>query len=1043
MVADRKVQNQPLFAERLVPAKEGSGKLFETELVPPSGPVECLGMTFENDDARREYFLGRLREALEELHAKLGGVPFTTIDEVVQLLKSVEDWPMGSDERLRALAERMREGHRKDKSKDVLQLWKDEVGFPHGSVEEILRLSDPPYYTPFPNPFAQRVVSHFGTPYNPATDDYKRSPYAGDVSESRSGTVYDAHAYHTKVPHKAIMRYILHYTNPGDLVLDGFAGTGMTGVAAQLCGDKTEIESLGYRVNEQGYILRKTVETDESGKTRQGWKPFSKLGSRFAILNDLSPVASFIAYNLNMPVDLEDFESEAERLLSLAERESAWMYLTLRGDLQNKTPEVWAMQLRQCQTVEEIRSFVECHSENFGTVNYIIWSDVFTCPDCTGEVVFWDTAVDKRAGKVRKKFRCPKCDAELNKKSMKRAWVTMYDEVLGKTIRRVKRVPVLVDYNVGSSRFEKVPDAFDLALVEKIDELNIPYWYPTDPLPEGDKTAEPRRLGITHVHHFYTKRNLWVLSQLHQAVRPDTRVGRALRFLIQSYNLTHSTLMTRIIFKSNGSKPTLSGHQSGTLYVSSLPVEKNILRGLRTTKLGAIRRAFEYVSMPQMVETRTATIFDIPDATIDYIFTDPPFGGNMMYSELNFLWESWMRVVTNQKPEAVENSSQSKTLVDYQELMTQCFKEYHRVLKPGRWMTVEFHNSKNLVWNAIQEALQRAGFVIADVRTLDKKQGSFNQVTQGGAVKQDIIISCYKPTEGFEKRFELAAGSEEGVWEFVRSHLDQLPKFVAREGKAEVLAERLNYVLYDRMVAFHVQRGVLVPMSAAEFYAGLDQRFPKRDDMYFLPEQVSEYEKRRMTVEEVQQLELFVTDEASAIQWLRQQLSKKPQTFQELHPRFMREIGGWQKHEKPLELLELLEQNFLKYDGAGEVPNQIHSYLSSNFKELRNLTKDDERLRAKAKDRWYVPDPNKAADLEKLRERALLREFEEYRESKQKRLWPFRLEAVRAGFKKAWQERDYETIISVADKIPANILQEDAKLLMWYDQALTRLGRNA
>src|SRR5690606_27833269 len=98
---------------------------------------------------------------------------------------------------------------------------------------------------------------------------------------------------------------------------------------------------------------------------------------------------------------------------------------------------------------------------------------------------------------------------------------------------------------------------------------------------------------------------------------------------------------------------------------------------------------------------------------------------------------------------------------------------------------------------------------------------------------------------------------------------------------------------------------------------------------------------------------------------------------------------------------------------------------------------------AKAKDRWYVPDPNKAADLEKLRERALLREFEEYRESKQKRLRVFRLEAVRAGFKKAWQERDYETIISVADKIPANILQEDAKLLMWYDQALTRLGRNA
>ena len=155
----------------------------------------------------------------------------------------------------------------------------------------------------------------------------------------------------------------------------------------------------------------------------------------------------------------------------------------------------------------------------------------------------------------------------------------------------------------------------------------------------------------------------------------------------------------------------------------------------------------------------------------------------------------------------------------------------------------------------------------------------------------------------------------------------------------------------------------------------------------------------------------------------------------------MRETqGGWQKHEKPLELSVMLEQNFLRYDGQVQVPGQIHSYLSTNFKELRNLPKDDPALKARGKDRWYVPGPNKAGDLEKLRERALMREFDEYRESKQKRLKVFRLEAVRAGFKKAWQERDYATIIAVARKIPEKIPQEDPKLLMWYDQALTRMG---
>jgi membrane-bound lytic murein transglycosylase MltF len=134
------------------------------------------------------------------------------------------------------------------------------------------------------------------------------------------------------------------------------------------------------------------------------------------------------------------------------------------------------------------------------------------------------------------------------------------------------------------------------------------------------------------------------------------------------------------------------------------------------------------------------------------------------------------------------------------------------------------------------------------------------------------------------------------------------------------------------------------------------------------------------------------------------------------------------------------EENFLRYDGVNEVPSQIHSYLSTNFKDLRNLPKDDKSLRAKAKDRWYVPDPKKAGDLEKLRERTLLREFDEYQQSKQMRLKVFRLEAVRAVFKKAWQERDYTTIIAVARKIPEDVLQEDPKLLMWSDQALTRTG---
>jgi len=372
--------------------------------------------------------------------------------------------------------------------------------------------------------------------------------------------------------------------------------------------------------------------------------------------------------------------------------------------------------------------------------------------------------------------------------------------------------------------------------------------------------------------------------------------------------------------------------------------------------------------------------------------------------------------------------------------MTKCFKEYYRILKPGRWMVVEFHNSLNKIWNAIQYALEVAGFVVSTVDVLDKIHSTLHQDLNAAAVDKDLAINVYKPGSDFESQFNIDQGTNAGVWDFIKHHLSQLPVFIKKNNIAVVVAERQHYLLFDRMVAFHVQRGMTLPISSSEFYEGLSQRFSEREGMFFLPEQVAEYDKKRMNVDKVQQLSLFVSDEATAIQWIRQVISEKPQSFQDIYPRFIQETQRtWSKNEVSLELSTLLEQNFLCYDGKSVVPSQIHSYLSTNWPEYRNLTKDDPALIAKAKGRWYVPDPNKAGDLEKLREKALLKEFEEYKQAN-KKLKIFRLEAVRAGFKKAWQERDYKVIISVSEKIPNNVLEEDPKLLMWYDQAVTRMG---
>ncbi|MHB1881405.1 MAG: DNA methyltransferase [Acidithiobacillus sp.] len=922
----------------------------------PSGPVTCLGMTFENDEARRAHFTEELRKQLQDPE-------FRTLE-----------------------------------------------GFPIGSDEDILNLSDPPYYTACPNPWIADFIAEWEAqkPEQPEGYHYHREPFAADVSEGKNDPIYNAHSYHTKVPHKAIMRYILHYTQPGDIVFDGFCGTGMTGVAAQMCGDREVVMSLGYQVKPDGTILQEEV--DENGK--KVWRPFSTLGSRRAVLNDLSPAATFITYNYNMPVDVAAFEKEAKRILKEVEKECGWMYETLHTDGKTK-----------------------------GRVDYVVWSEIFSCPECAGEVVFLEEAMDMETKKVMKEYPCPHCNAVITKQKMSRTFESYYDSLLNETKERPKRKPIQIVYRIGKYKHSKTPGNNDFEILAKISALDLPDSIPTTIYPYDDMWEAPRMFsrGVTHVHHLFLLRQIHFMALIWQKVR-DCRNGRIrnmLYFFVEQAIWT-SSLLNR--FRPTGYSQ-VNQYMSGVYYLPSQISECSPWYTL-SGKSERLAKTFNKKSSSAnsaITSTGSTTKIAIPDGSLDYVFVDPPFGDNFAYAELNFLVESWLGVLTEMKPEAIvdrskKNRESQKGLSEYRQLMTACFQEVYRILKPGRWMTVEFSNTKASVWNSIQVALTEAGFIVANVSALDKQQGSFKAVTTPTAVKQDLVISAYKPNGGFEARFQKEAQTEEGVWDFVRTHLKYLNPF-----KPQGIPERDPRILFDQMVAYYVRKGYPVPISSQEFQLGLSQRFSERDGMYFLPDQVAEYDRKKITSGGLTQMSMFVSDEATAIQWLRQLIREKPQTFSDINPQFMQQLGGWSKNEAQLDLRELLNQNFLCYDGKGPVPEQIHAYLSTNWKELRNLPKDAPALVTKARDRWYIPDPNKAGDLEKLREKALFKEFEEYKEVK-KKLKVFRLEAVRAGFKKAWQERDYAVIVAVADKIPNNVLEEDPKLLMWYDQAVTRMG---
>ena len=832
-------------------------------------------------------------------------------------------------------------------------------GFPIGTDEDIIALSDAPFYTACPNPFIEDFIKEYGTPYDEATDDYHREPYTSDISEGKHDPLYMVHSYHTKVPYRAIMRYILHYTKPGDIVFDGFCGTGMTGVAAQLCGD-----------------FSTCVQAGESNARN--------IGERHAILADISPEAAFIAHNYNAKIDISKFEHEARRILSECHKECDWVYET-----QSEKPLLVGK----------------------GVINYTIWSEVYICPNCSKEFSYWEAAVEKDVERTVKKPQCPHCGAFVKRESCSKAMESVYDEQNNEFTMQSKCVPIRISYTAGGKRLTKIPDNDDIKIIKKIESMNLGYWYPSEKMMHkgenwGDYWRAGYHVGLTRVNHFYTKRNLYVLAMCNDCIEKveDKSIRNALKFWLSSiYSRSH---------KLNRYMPDHHRHVgplSGTLYIPYFQAEINILSLLEDKLESTLNLAMIQDNSVVTVQSST-NLKNIPDRTIDYIFVDPPFGDNLHYSELNFIQESWLKCYTNNNREAIINVSQGKGINEYQGLIEKCFVEYFRILKPNHWMTVEFHNSKNAVWNAIQESLQKAGFVIAFVRTLDKQKGTTKQLSYNMAVKQDLVISCYKPNERFVREFVSNSGSEETAWAFVRQYLENLPIVVDSDnnGRIDVLAERQAYLLFDRMVAYHIMQGIPVPLDATDFYRGLDEKFLKRDNMYFLPDQVNEYDTARITTEvENIQFEMFVTNEKSAISWLYQQLDEQfcgPQTYAELQPKFMQEVKAVDKYEQMPELATILEENFLQDENG----------------------------------RWYIPDVTKEGDLVKLREKNLWKEFEGYMNSKGK-LKLFRSEAIRVGFSRLWKEKNYKAIVDIAERLPEQTIQEDSNLLMYYDISLGRV----
>lgn len=580
------------------------------------------------------------------------------------------------------------------------------------------------------------------------TADSIRRLYETPLPSTRTGPLYNAFSYPTKISPEAIAVFIATHTRPGSTVLDAFGGSGTTGLAAMLCDRPTE-------------TMKKMAES-------MGVMP--EWGPRNACLFEIGTLGSFVARTLCSPPDPEVFSTAVDKLCSQAQQKIGGTYAA-------KDP-----------------------SGQAGAIRHAIWSDVLVCSGCENETVYWDAVVRLAPLSMAKTFVCSGCRKTIKVDSCERAFETVPDLFGGQALRK-KRVLARVYGQTGKTKWQRAPIPEDLETMTDGERIALPSSAPNADLVWGDLHRTGYHRGIKKLHHFYTRRNFLAISTMFELADafPDS-IRDALKLLILSYNSSHSTLMTRVVIKKGQNDLVLTGSQSGVLYISGLPVEKNVIEGV-ARKAKAFKDAFALIhGSASRVDVRNASSeqMDLPDASIDYMFTDPPFGDYIPYAEINQINEFWLGETTDRSKEIIVSDAQKKGVDSYGQMMAAVFCEMARVLKPTGLATIVFHSAHSEIWRALVSAYTSAGFSVTATSVLDKIQASFKQVVSDVSVKGDPLLLLSKDAS-------LAVSG-----------------LTCREiANAVVLAGAGTdpQMLYSKFVGRCLEAGVHMDMDAREFYA--------------------------------------------------------------------------------------------------------------------------------------------------------------------------------------------------------------------------------
>ena len=512
------------------------------------------------------------------------------------------------------------------------------------------------------------------------------------------------------------------------------------------------------------------------------------LVGRRALLSDLSPGAVHLARNHTRRVSPALLHEAVTRF------EGAWMH-DFERDL------YWS-------SVDTDGGVIH------GLMRHLVWSEAYECASCKSTVVLWDVAEPDRP--LRRQVGCDVCGR-------------LFDRIRRKPVASVPRWLTLAPES-GGKLVHGDPTSDALRRIDATRCRKLRHWVPNVRIDSSREMYIRSALhlrGVRMVADMFAHRPKVALSRLWHEIGlvTDAAVREALQFAFTN-TAWHASRMRRYNAKG-GQRPL-----TGTLFIPQLVSEPNVFEVFRH-QVRQVCRLNE--ALPDgdvdVAQSSAVDLRWIADRSVDYVFTDPPFGNNIHYADCNIVWESWLGNLTEHEQEIVVNKSRSaadggKTLADYQRLLTGSFREAKRIVTDGGRISVVFHNSDDAVWTALLDAVEDAGLHQAEVSILDKGQRS----QKGYKARRGELVPFYDLVMTFDTARRSAPrlnGAGEMALEAVIAHLESLDPKPSH-------ARHLDY-LYSVAVGAVIGGGARpTGLSLRAFEQLCNERFERVGDSFHL-----------------------------------------------------------------------------------------------------------------------------------------------------------------------------------------------------------------